>query len=150
MSEALDWLLEKDADNPGVRYLTLAGLLGRSADDPDVIAARQTVMEQGPVHAVLAAQDPAGFWEQSGPGYYPKYRGTVWSMIYLAQLGADPADPRVRAGGEYLLANALDLEEFFLPERTLSTGTDRKAQDRSCGSFDQSSFNFRMALNINS
>ena len=106
MSEVLDWLLEKDPDNPGVRYLTLTSLLGRSAEDPDVITARQAVMEQGPVHAILAAQDPAGFWEQSGPGYYPKYRGTVWSMIYLAQLGADPADPRVRAGGEYLLANA--------------------------------------------
>jgi hypothetical protein len=107
MSEVLDWLLEVDADNPGVRYFTLANLLGHSAEDPAVVAARQAVMEQGPVPAILAAQDPAGFWEQPGPGYYPKYRSTVWSMPYLAQLGADPADPRVQAGGEYLLANAL-------------------------------------------
>lgn len=107
MSEVLDWLLEVDADNPGVRYLTLTGLLGHSAEDPAVISARRAVMEQGPVPAILAAQDPAGFWEQPGPGYYPKYRSTVWSIPYLAQLGADPADPRVRAGGEYLLANTL-------------------------------------------
>jgi hypothetical protein len=107
MSEVLDWLLEKDAANPGVRYWALTGLLGHSAGDPEVVSARQAVMQQGPVPAILAAQDPAGFWEKPGPGYYPKYRGTVWSMIYLAQLGTDPADPRVRAGGEYLLANAL-------------------------------------------
>ena len=47
-------------------------------------------MEQGPVPAILAAQDAAGYWEKPGAGYYPKYRGTVWSIIYLAQLGADP------------------------------------------------------------
>ena len=31
MSEALDWLLEVDADNPSVQYLTLSRLLGHSA-----------------------------------------------------------------------------------------------------------------------
>ena len=81
MSEVLDWLLEKDAANPGVRYWALTGLLGHSAGDPEVVSARQAVMQQGPVPAILAAQDPAGFWEKPGPGYYPKYRGTVWSMI---------------------------------------------------------------------
>jgi hypothetical protein len=90
MSNVIDWLLEEDIDNPGVRYFALTNLLERPKDDPEV-------------PAVLAAQDPAGFWEKPGEGYYPKYRGTVWSLIYLAQLGADPANARVRAGGEYLL-----------------------------------------------
>jgi hypothetical protein len=106
MSNVIDWLLEEDADNPGVRYFALTDLLDRPAGDPEVIAARQAVMERGPVPAILVAQDPEGYWEKPGEGYYPKYRGTVWSIIYLAQLGADPAAPRVRAGGEYLLANA--------------------------------------------
>ena len=106
MSNVLDWLLEEDAQNPGVRAFALTDLLDRPADDPEVIAARRAVMEQGPVPAILAAQDESGFWEKPGEGYYPKYRGTVWSIIYLAQLGADPGDPRVRAGGDYLLDNA--------------------------------------------
>ena len=106
MSTVIDWLLDKDAENPGVRAFALTDLLGRPADDPEVVAARRAVMERGPVPAILAAQDQAGFWEQPGEGYYPKYRGTVWSMIYLAQLGADPADARVRAGGEYVLEHA--------------------------------------------
>ena len=105
MSNVHDWLLEEDAQNPGVRAFALTDLLDRPADDPEVIAARRAVMEQGPVPAILAAQDESGFWEKPGEGYYPKYRGTVWSIIYLAQLGADPGDPRVRAGGDYLLEN---------------------------------------------
>ncbi len=103
MSDVLDWLLEEDAENPGVRYFALIDLLDRPGDTPEVLAARRAVMESGAVPAILGAQDEAGFWEKPGEGYLPKYRSTVWSMIYLAQLGADPGDPRVRAGGEYLL-----------------------------------------------
>ena len=103
MSKAIDWLLEEDEEHPGVRYLALRELLEQPEDDPQVLAARQAVMAQGPVPTILAAQDPSGFWVEPGSGYYPKYRGTVWSLIYLAQLGTDPTDPRVQAGGDYLL-----------------------------------------------
>jgi hypothetical protein len=113
MSSVMDWLLEEDAANPGVRYFTLTDLLGHPAGDPQVRAARQAVMQHGPVPDVLAAQDPAGFWQKPGPGYNPKYRSTVWSVIYLAQLGADPAEPAVRAGGAYLLDHAIAANGIF-------------------------------------
>jgi hypothetical protein len=106
MTDAIDWLLEKDTANPGIRYFALRDLLDHPAEDPQVLAAGQAVMAQGPVPAILDAQDPLGFWIEPGSGYYPKYRGTVWSLIYLAQLGADPADPRVQASGDYLLQHA--------------------------------------------
>jgi hypothetical protein len=76
------------------------------------------VMERGPVPAILAAQDPDGYWEEPGAGYRPKYRSTVWSIIYLAQLGADPAEPRVQAGGEYLLDHALATNGAFTASGT--------------------------------
>jgi hypothetical protein len=107
MSTTLDWLLEEDDRNAGVRLFALLDLVGHAEDSLEVMAARQAVMAQGPVPIILASQDPAGYWVQPGEGYYPKYRGTVWSMIYLAQLGADPADARVRTGGEYLLSHAV-------------------------------------------
>ena len=107
MSQLMAWLLEEDAENPGVRYFALRDLLEGPADAPDVIEARRALMVSGQVPVILSEQDAAGFWEKPGAGYYPKYRGTVWSLIYLAQLGADPGDPRVLAGGEYLLANAI-------------------------------------------
>ncbi|HLG12442.1 MAG TPA: nitrogen fixation protein NifH [Dehalococcoidia bacterium] len=99
----LDWLLEEDAANPGVRYFALRDLLDLPRDGAPVIAARRAVMESGPVPAILAAQQPEGYWQKAGAGYSPKYRGTVWQLVQLERLGADPADARVRAGCEYVL-----------------------------------------------
>jgi len=66
-----------------VRYFTLADLLDRPADDAEVVAARQAIMETGPVPAILAEQHADGYWVKPGPGYTPKYRSTVWSVIFL-------------------------------------------------------------------
>jgi len=49
----LDWLLEEDAGNPGVRYFALRDLVGKGDDDPEVVAARQAVMATGPVPVIL-------------------------------------------------------------------------------------------------
>jgi hypothetical protein len=101
--DPLAWLLAPDPANPGVRYFALTELSRRPLGDPEVIAARQAVMNSGPVPAILAAQAAGGYWVNPGAGYLPKYQSTVWSLIFLAQLGADGRDPRVRAGGDYLL-----------------------------------------------
>jgi hypothetical protein len=101
--DPLPWLL--DASNPAVRHLALRDLLDMPADDPDVVDARHAATRSDPIASILAAQDPAGWWEKPGPGYATKYRGTVWQLIFLDQLGADPAEPRVRAACEYVLAH---------------------------------------------
>ncbi|MDH7490237.1 MAG: hypothetical protein QHH80_12125 [Anaerolineae bacterium] len=97
------FLLEPDAANPGPRLFALRELLHRPPDDPEVAAAQRAVMETGPVPAILAAQNPEGWWIKPGPGYSPKYTGTVWSVMFLAQLGADGQDARVRAACNYVL-----------------------------------------------
>jgi hypothetical protein len=102
----LPWLLAADADNPGVRYFALRDLLGAPADTPEVRAAQAEVRRTGPVPAILAAQDEAGFWVQPGAGYAPKYRGTLWSLLFLAQLGAGGDDPGVRRAIDYVFAHA--------------------------------------------
>jgi hypothetical protein len=91
--DALAWLLAPDAANPGVRYFALRDLLDQPANAPEVIAAQTAVMASGPVPAILAAQSPEGCWVEPGAGYYPKYTGTVWQVIFLAQLGADATRP---------------------------------------------------------
>jgi len=98
---ALDWLLEKR--DPGVRAFALRDQLGAPADDPDVLAARRSALRASPVREILEAQHPEGWWVKPGPGYSPKYRSTVWSMIFLGQLGADGHDRRVRRGAAYIL-----------------------------------------------
>ena len=102
-ADPTDWLLSED--NPSVRYFTLTELLDWPPDAPKVVAARRAIMATGPVPAILAGQHPDGYWVKPGHGYGPKYRGTVWSLIYLAQLGADGGETHVRAGGEYVLGH---------------------------------------------
>ena len=94
--DPLPWLLEEST--PAVRHLALRRLLGRPADDPAVQAAQAEAMQADPLATILAAQQPAGYWVKPGPGYAPKYTGTVWQVIFLDQLGADSGDPRVQAG----------------------------------------------------
>jgi hypothetical protein len=105
--DPLSWLLEPDPENPGPRYFTLTDLLGRPGDDLEVLEARRAVMSTGPVPTILEAQHPDGYWVEPGPGYRPKYSSTVWSVIMLAQLGAEGDDPRVRLAGDYVLDHAL-------------------------------------------
>jgi hypothetical protein len=103
-SKALEWLLEPS--NTNVRYLAMR----------DLTHANQEVLEnlqekahaEGPIAKTLSKMQPEGYWSEPGPGYYPKYTGTVWSVILLSQLGASlELDKRVAAACAYLLEHAL-------------------------------------------
>jgi len=107
------WLLEPDEANPGVRYFVLRDLLDRATDDPEVVAAQAEVMRTGPVPAILDAQYPDGYWVKPGPGYAPKYRSTLWQILFLAQLGADGRDERVRRAVEHVFAHAQAKNDGF-------------------------------------
>jgi hypothetical protein len=102
--DPLPWLLEEDA--PAVRHVTLRVLLDEPADSRLVRRARAAAMKADPIAAILAAQHAEGWWVKPGAGYAPKYTGTVWSVIFLDQLGADGRDRRVRAACEYVLSHA--------------------------------------------
>jgi len=99
--DPLPWLL--DEATPAVRHLALRRLLRRPEEDPEVRAARAAAMRTDPIAAMLAAQDPAGWWGRPGSGYGPKYASTVWTLVFLDQLGADGADPRIGKACAYLL-----------------------------------------------
>jgi hypothetical protein len=93
----LEWLVEKD--NPSVRYFALRDLLDCPTDDRELQTARRAIMRSAPVKKILAAQSAEGYWAQPGCGYAPKYRGTVWTLLLLTELGADGRDKRNSAVG---------------------------------------------------
>ncbi|MFC1861513.1 nitrogen fixation protein NifH [Chloroflexota bacterium] len=103
----IPWLLEPDTTQPAIRYFTLRDILGRSNDDNEVKESLAANMLTGPVPAILAAQERDGYWDKPGPGYGPKYRGTQWAIVFMAQLGADGTHPRVRTGCEYVLNHTI-------------------------------------------
>lgn len=119
-SDPLPWLLEADISQPAVRYFALRELLDRPEADPEVGEARKAVMATGPVPAILAAQNAAGYWVKPGPGYGPKYQGTVWQVVFLPYFGAMGSDRRVAAGCEYLLSHNISDNGAFSVNGTCS------------------------------
>ena len=102
--DSLPWLLEEET--PAVRHLALRQLLDQPEDAPEMRQARAAAMHTDPIASILAAGHPEGFWVKPGPGYTPKYRGTVWQLIFLDQLGADGTDARVQAACAYVLSHS--------------------------------------------
>lgn len=102
-ASVLPWLLEEDPNLPTIRYLTRTEYLGMESSS--VAADRRKIMQTGPVPVILDALQ-GDYWVESGPGYYPKYTGSVWSFIMLAMLRADGQDARIQAAGNYLLDHA--------------------------------------------
>lgn len=99
--DPLPWLLEEET--PAVRRMALRWLLDEPETSPAVEQAMHAAMRVDPIAATLAAQHDDGFWVRPGSGYAPKYTGTVWSLMFLDQLGADPADPRIQRACAYVL-----------------------------------------------
>jgi len=105
--DCLPWLLEPDDANPSIRYLALRDLVGLPMDSPELLKAKAAAFSFGTIAKVLESQRPKGYWVKPGPGYNPKYTGTVWSLTLLAQAGADKSEPRVRQAAEYVIVNTV-------------------------------------------
>ena len=127
---AIKWLLEPE--DPGVRYLALRQIAGTSSDE--LQNARIKAHGEGPIVRVLLRMEKEGYWVKPGVGYYPKYTGTVWSIILLAQLGASvKADRRIATACSYLLDNALT-EGGHFTVNGLPSGTADCLQGNLCAS----------------
>ena len=115
------WLLEKD--NPSVRYFTLTDILERPRDTPEVMEARLSIMESSIVSRILAKQNDGGYWGRPEDFYVrAKYRGTVWQLIILAELGVNGLDTRVRQACEFILRNSQDRQSGGFSTHGSETG----------------------------
>jgi hypothetical protein len=124
-----DWLLEPS--DIGVKYLALRDLFEH--DEEELMAAKERAHTEGPIAKVLAKMNKEGYWEQAGAGYYPKYTGTVWSVILLSQLGAlIKIDGRIAIACSYLLEHTLVRGGQFTVNG-LPSGTADCLQGNLCG-----------------
>jgi hypothetical protein len=105
----LPWLLERD--NPSVRYLALTEIMGLPDSHPEAAEAKAAIMESGTVPEILGRQSKGGYWEGRQDFYErAKYRGTVWQLITLAELGSDGNDRRVKKACEFVLKISQDAQ----------------------------------------
>ncbi len=107
-ADPTDWLLEES--NPSVRYFTLKDLLNLPEDDPDVLRASQAIMQSGLVPIILKKQRDAAYIETYPRFYRDKYKGLVWSLITLAELGAEPV-PQILTQCEYILTHSQEITD---------------------------------------
>jgi hypothetical protein len=124
----VNWLLEED--NPSVRYLTLKNLLDKTEDDYHVKQSKECIMTRGAVLKILEKQDPSGYWVSLKDFYVKtKYKGTVWSLILLAELWATGTDERIRKACEIILNRSQDKENggFCYRESKTESGGDPAA-----------------------
>jgi hypothetical protein len=102
--DAVEWLLEES--QPSIRYRALTELLGRSATDPKVRAAKDQILEKGWAAEILSRRTPGAGWADEGgrspptgispeaPSLYrPKYLSTNWMMLVLSDLGLTRSEP---------------------------------------------------------
>jgi hypothetical protein len=80
-------------------------------------------MERGLVPRILEKQAAGGHWGKPEDFYIrSKYKGTVWTLILLAELGADGADGRMKRACEFILGASQDKESGGFAYANLKTG----------------------------
>lgn len=122
-ADPTDWLLEEE--NPPVRYFTLRDILDRPEGDKAVAAAKRRIVTHGVVPDLLRMQREDAYVARFSKFYTDKYRGLVWSLIVLAELGAR-ADSQIKEQCEYLLANSQETQDGgFAMNRAARTGGGR-------------------------
>ncbi|HUX97335.1 MAG TPA: hypothetical protein VMV47_16495 [Bacteroidales bacterium] len=120
-NSTIEWLLEKE--NSSVRYFTLTHLLNKAESDKEVAEARKDIMTTGIVLSILSKQNEGGYWGDPERFYTDKYRGTVWQMMILAELGADGNNRQIQRMAEFILENSQELEDSgFSYRRSAKTG----------------------------
>lgn len=106
-SDPTEWLLEEN--NPSVRYFTLIEIMNQNESGSKVKEAKEKIMGEGIAPKILSKQKDGGHWETAENFYIrTKYKGTVWQIIVLAELGADGRDKRIQKTCEFILENSQD------------------------------------------
>jgi len=120
-AEPTEWLLGKD--NPSVRYFTLTEILGKPEKDTEVSRTKEEIMKSGIVPKILSKQDEGGYWGIPEDFYIrSKYKGTVWTLIILAELGADGNDDHIKKACEFILENSQDPESGGFSYYSIESG----------------------------
>lgn len=84
--------------------------MGLSEEDREVATAKESIVNIGVVPAILDLQNEDGSWGRPERFYTDKYRGTVWNLIILAEMRADPKNEKVKKACEFILRNSQESE----------------------------------------
>lgn len=122
-TDTTNWLLEEE--NPPSRYFTLKDILDKSEHDPEVQQAKREIMRHGIVPDILQKQQEASYLKTYSKFYTDKYKGLVWQLIVLAEMGAE-SNSQIIEQCEYLLNNSQEtVDGGFSQNTAVKTGGGR-------------------------
>jgi len=103
----IDWLLESTGSHAvhPVVYLTLTNLLEKTHRSKHVREAYDRINEYTPIKKILSK---APFFWKPGEFLFRKFEGGFWQLSFLADLYANPDDPEIKRGVEFILDRADD------------------------------------------
>jgi hypothetical protein len=101
IDDRMAWLLE--AETPSIVYQARRDLCPPRTSIRELQFSKKRIMHDGAVPAILARQAKSGGWKMDHGYYGPKFYSTHWSMLMLAELGAEGSDERFRRGAGYML-----------------------------------------------
>ncbi len=128
-NSTIPWLLS--SSSPSVRYFTLVDLLGTSLEDDWVQKEKALIMQQGYVPELLQAMSEPAYREAFPKFYTYKYKGLVWSLIVLAELGAT-RNPAIETYCEYLLEHAQERQDGGFSMHSSKRGGGRASEVIPC------------------
>jgi hypothetical protein len=108
---SVEWLL--DPRDPFTRFHALVDLLGRSANDKDVVAKGERIRNYGPVKRIMAAQTREDYRPPKETYYRPKWTAAAWPLTLLGEMEHPPiTESRESASGSSIYTK-LTLELFL-------------------------------------
>ncbi len=107
-ADPTNWLLEEE--NPSVRYFTLKDILDKPEHDLEVQQTKRKIMQLGIVPNILRKQQEPAYIQAYSKFYTSKYKGLVWQLIVLAEIGAD-VNSQIKEQCEYILNNSQETED---------------------------------------
>jgi len=129
-ADPTDWLLEEE--NPSVRYFTLKDIFDRTEGYPEVRQAKRSIMQSGTVPEILRLQRENAYLQSYPRFYTDKYKGLVWQLIVLAELGA-AADEQITQQCEYILNHSQETQDGgFSMHASAKTGGGRLSEVIPC------------------
>jgi len=123
------WLFE--TSDPSVSFWALYDPEGMRRDDSDVLEAQELVMESPLVKAILAGQQPGGWWVDERDMYLPKYTATTHSLLILAELGTKKTHS-IRLGIEHIFRFQRDSGHFLIDLPITEKGKASIVKDGCC------------------
>lgn len=128
-ADPADWLLA--SQNPSIRYFTYKDVLDVDPGNPVLAKESELIASTGYVPALLEAMDEAEYHKTYSRYYVYKYKGLVWSLLTLAELGANRS-PAIEGIAEYLFEHAQERTDGGFAMHSCKAGGGRNTEVIPC------------------